>query len=121
MSRSPTPQVACPSSFASSGSRSWCYGNWLFSAGASSFSRLHLWVWSATEVRKARIWIQFVHLQRIFPDCAALSVYCCCCLANISIPGIGVAVPEFRPFFYINVADIGALENELSYVACKLL
>lgn len=56
-----------------------------------------------------------------FSDCAALSVYCCCCLANISIPGIGVAVPEFRPFFYINVADIGALENELSYVACKLL
>lgn len=48
-----------------------------------------------------------------------LSVYCCCCLANISIPGIGVAVPEFRPFFYVNVADISALENELSYVACK--
>ncbi|XP_043964662.1 DENN domain-containing protein 11-like [Gambusia affinis] len=45
-------------------------------------------------------------------------VYCCCCLANISIPGVGVAVPEFRPFFYVNVADIGALENELSYVAC---
>lgn len=47
------------------------------------------------------------------------SVYCCCCLANISIPGIGVAVPEFRPFFYVNVADISALENELSYVACE--
>ncbi|XP_057709698.1 DENN domain-containing protein 11-like [Corythoichthys intestinalis] len=45
-------------------------------------------------------------------------VYCCCCLANISIPGVGAAVPEFRPFFYVNVADIGALENELSYVAC---
>uniref|UniRef100_A0A3Q3E2Y9 DENN domain-containing protein 11 n=1 Tax=Labrus bergylta TaxID=56723 RepID=A0A3Q3E2Y9_9LABR len=45
-------------------------------------------------------------------------VYCCCCLANISIPGIGVAVPEFRPFFYVNVADISALEKELSYVAC---
>ncbi|XP_029318095.1 protein LCHN-like [Cottoperca gobio] len=45
-------------------------------------------------------------------------VYCCCCLANISIPGIGVTVPEFRPFFYVNVADISALENELSYVAC---
>ncbi|KAG8005725.1 Protein LCHN, partial [Nibea albiflora] len=28
------------------------------------------------------------------------------------------AVPEFRPFFYVNVADISALENELSYVAC---
>lgn len=46
-------------------------------------------------------------------------MYCCCCLANISIPGIGVAVPEFRPFFYVNVADISALENELSYVACE--
>lgn len=48
-------------------------------------------------------------------------MYCCCCLANISIPGIGVAVPEFRPFFYVNVADISALENELSYVACEPL
>lgn len=28
-------------------------------------------------------------------------------------------MPEFRPFFYVNVADINALENELSYVACK--
>ncbi|KAF0029547.1 hypothetical protein F2P81_018652 [Scophthalmus maximus] len=46
-------------------------------------------------------------------------VYCCCCLANISIPGVSAAVPEFRPFFYVNVADISALENELSYVACE--
>lgn len=45
-------------------------------------------------------------------------VYCCCCLANVSIPGIGVSVPELRPFFYVNVADISALETELSYVAC---
>ncbi|XP_057204428.1 DENN domain-containing protein 11 isoform X2 [Triplophysa rosa] len=45
-------------------------------------------------------------------------VYCCCCLANVSIPGMGVSVPELRPFFYINVADITALETELSYVAC---
>ncbi|KAG5845862.1 DENN domain-containing protein 11 [Anguilla rostrata] len=45
-------------------------------------------------------------------------VYCCCCLANVSLPGVGVAVPEFRPFFYINVADITTLETELSYVAC---
>ncbi|XP_066540457.1 DENN domain-containing protein 11 isoform X2 [Hoplias malabaricus] len=45
-------------------------------------------------------------------------VYCCCCLANVSIPGIGASVPELRPFFYINVADISALETELSYVAC---
>lgn len=48
-----------------------------------------------------------------------LLVYCCCCLANVSIPGMGLTVPEFRPFFYINVADITALESELSYVACK--
>lgn len=54
------------------------------------------------------------------PFSSFLPVYCCCCLANISIPGIGVVVPEFRPFFYVNVADISALENELSYVACKL-
>lgn len=45
-------------------------------------------------------------------------VYCLCCLANVSLPGIGVSVPELRPFFYINIADITALETELSYVAC---
>ncbi|XP_037109184.1 DENN domain-containing protein 11 [Syngnathus acus] len=45
-------------------------------------------------------------------------VYCCCSLANVSLPGIGVSVPELRPFFYINVADIPALETEMSYVAC---
>ncbi|MGH0119909.1 UNVERIFIED_CONTAM: hypothetical protein FKN15_059837 [Acipenser sinensis] len=45
-------------------------------------------------------------------------VYGCCSLANVSLPGIGVSVPEFRPFFYINVADIEVLENEVSYVAC---
>lgn len=45
-------------------------------------------------------------------------VYCLCCLANISIPGIGVSVPELRPFFYVNIADIPSLETELSYVAC---
>lgn len=45
-------------------------------------------------------------------------VYCCCCLANVSLPGVGGAVPEFRPFFYINVADITTLATELSYVAC---
>ncbi|KAA8590451.1 DENN domain-containing protein 11 [Etheostoma spectabile] len=45
-------------------------------------------------------------------------VYCCCCLANVSLPGIGVSVPELRPFFYINVADITALETEMSFVAC---
>uniref|UniRef100_A0A673XM74 DENN domain-containing protein 11 n=1 Tax=Salmo trutta TaxID=8032 RepID=A0A673XM74_SALTR len=45
-------------------------------------------------------------------------VYCCCCLSNVSIPGIGVSVPEFRPFFYVNVADIAALATEMSYVAC---
>uniref|UniRef100_A0A4W5RFS2 DENN domain-containing protein 11 n=1 Tax=Hucho hucho TaxID=62062 RepID=A0A4W5RFS2_9TELE len=45
-------------------------------------------------------------------------VYCCCCLSNVSIPGIGVSVPELRPFFYVNVADIAALATEMSYVAC---
>lgn len=50
-----------------------------------------------------------------------LSVYCCCCLANVSLPGIGVSVPELRPFFYINVADIAALQTEMSYVACEFV
>ncbi|XP_064417151.1 DENN domain-containing protein 11 [Latimeria chalumnae] len=45
-------------------------------------------------------------------------VYCCCCLANVSLPGLGGSVPDSKPFFYINVADIETLETELSYVAC---
>ncbi|XP_036719669.1 DENN domain-containing protein 11 isoform X2 [Balaenoptera musculus] len=45
-------------------------------------------------------------------------VYCCCCLANVSLPGIGGTVPESKPFFYVNVADIQSLEVEVSYVAC---
>ncbi|XP_067855741.1 DENN domain-containing protein 11 [Heptranchias perlo] len=44
-------------------------------------------------------------------------VYCCCCLANVSLPGIG-GVPESKPYFYISVADIETLETEVSYVAC---
>lgn len=47
------------------------------------------------------------------------TVYCCCCLANISLPGIGGTVPESKPFFYVNVADIESLEVEVSYVACE--
>lgn len=46
-------------------------------------------------------------------------MYCCCCLANISLPGIGGTVPEPKPFFYVNVADIESLEVEVSYVACE--
>lgn len=45
-------------------------------------------------------------------------VYCCCCLANVSLPGIGGTVPESKPFFYVNVADIETLDTEVSYVAC---
>ncbi|XP_029472008.1 protein LCHN isoform X2 [Rhinatrema bivittatum] len=45
-------------------------------------------------------------------------VYCCCCLANIPLPGIGGSVPESKPFFYVNVADIETLDTEISYVAC---
>lgn len=44
-------------------------------------------------------------------------VYCCCCLANVSLPGIG-GVPESKPYFYISVADIETLETEMSFVAC---
>lgn len=47
------------------------------------------------------------------------TVYCCCCLANVSLPGIGSTVPESKPFFYVNVADIESLEVEVSYVACE--
>lgn len=47
------------------------------------------------------------------------SVYCCCCLANVSLPGIGGTIPESKPFFYVNVADIESLEVEVSYVACE--
>ncbi|MEE6477758.1 hypothetical protein FKM82_011622 [Ascaphus truei] len=45
-------------------------------------------------------------------------VYCCCCLANVTLPGIGMTAPECKPFFYVNVADIGTLDSEISYVAC---
>lgn len=48
-----------------------------------------------------------------------LPVYCCCCLANVSLPGIGGTIPESKPFFYVNVADIESLEVEVSYVACE--
>lgn len=47
------------------------------------------------------------------------AVYCCCCLANVSLPGLGGSIPESKPFFYVNVADIEMLETEVSYVACK--
>lgn len=50
--------------------------------------------------------------------CPPLTVYCCCCLANVSLPGIGGTIPESKPFFYVNVADIESLEVEVSYVAC---
>lgn len=61
--------------------------------------------------------LSFIHL--LCSSSSVPSVYCCCCLANVSLPGIGVSVPELRPFFYINVADITALETEMSYVACE--
>ncbi|KAH9515644.1 DENN domain-containing protein 11 [Bulinus truncatus] len=43
-------------------------------------------------------------------------VYCACCLANHSIPNLNSI--ELKPHFYVNVADIEALENEVAYVAC---
>ncbi|EPQ13193.1 Protein LCHN [Myotis brandtii] len=56
------------------------------------------------------------HLLGIRTTC--YSVYCCCCLANVSLPGLGGTIPESKPFFYVNVADIESLEVEVSYVAC---
>ncbi|CAF98864.1 unnamed protein product, partial [Tetraodon nigroviridis] len=66
-----------------------------------------------THAHRTHVYSSFSHTCVLF-----LSVYCCCCLANVSLPGIGVSVPELRPFFYINVADIAALQTETSYVAC---
>jgi hypothetical protein len=37
----------------------------------------------------------------------------------VSLPGIGGTIPESKPFFYVNVADIESLEVEVSYVACE--
>ncbi|XP_019484838.1 PREDICTED: LOW QUALITY PROTEIN: protein LCHN-like [Hipposideros armiger] len=45
-------------------------------------------------------------------------VHCCCCPASVSLPSIGGAIPESKPFFYVHVADIESLEVEVSYVAC---
>ena len=59
-------------------------------------------------------------ILKVSQDVLLLSaVYCCCCLANVSLPGLGGTVPESKPFFYVNVADIEMLETEVSYVACK--
>ncbi|XP_030626181.1 protein LCHN-like [Chanos chanos] len=49
---------------------------------------------------------------------ACYRVYCCCILASVSTPGAGTGVPQFRPYFYVSVADIGTLDTELSFVAC---
>lgn len=73
------------------------------------------WAASAFAARFLTSWCMSAgNFQRLLP-----LVYCCCCLANVSIPGIGVSVPELRPFFYVNIADISALETEMSYVACE--
>ncbi|KAK3578963.1 hypothetical protein CHS0354_034753 [Potamilus streckersoni] len=42
-------------------------------------------------------------------------VYCACCLALHSVPGLG---EEIKPHFYVNVADIETLETEVAYIAC---
>ncbi|XP_071091811.1 DENN domain-containing protein 11-like [Haliotis cracherodii] len=43
-------------------------------------------------------------------------VYCACCLGNHNIQGL--TRHDIRPHFYVNVADIEALENEMTYIAC---
>ena len=45
-------------------------------------------------------------------------VYCACCLGSHNVQGLGDH--ELRPHFYINVADIETLENEISFIACEL-
>ncbi|KAK3085670.1 hypothetical protein FSP39_006920 [Pinctada imbricata] len=42
-------------------------------------------------------------------------VYCACCLGNHDMGRLG---HEEKPHFYVNVADIEALESEVSYIAC---
>ena len=46
-----------------------------------------------------------------------ISVYCACCLGNHDMRGL--VNQEVTPHFYINIADIEALETEVAYIACK--
>lgn len=68
-----------------------------------------------------KCWAGFlpISMERFNNAPCSVLVYCCCCLANVSLPGIGSSVPELRPFFYINVADINVLATEVSYIACE--
>ncbi|XP_050398253.1 DENN domain-containing protein 11 [Patella vulgata] len=43
-------------------------------------------------------------------------VYCACCLGHHNVTSLMSENPQ--PHFYVNVADIEALENEVSYIAC---
>ncbi|XP_076449359.1 DENN domain-containing protein 11-like [Babylonia areolata] len=43
-------------------------------------------------------------------------VYCACCLGSHNVHDLGNR--DLRPYFYINVADIETLEDEISYIAC---
>nr|XP_002127536.1 protein LCHN-like [Ciona intestinalis] len=43
-------------------------------------------------------------------------VYCACCLGKVAVNGFEHKTP--KPYFYINVADIEDVENELNYIAC---
>lgn len=43
-------------------------------------------------------------------------VYCACCLGNHDMRGL--VNQEVTPHFYINIADIEALETEVAYIAC---
>lgn len=61
------------------------------------------------------IWIRSYFIVLLF--IGNVAVYCACCLASHRVQGLGTR--ELRPHFYVSVADIEALENEISYVACK--
>ena len=49
-----------------------------------------------------------------------VSVYCACCLANHSVEN-RLTDRKISPHFYVNVADIEALETEMAYIACKFI
>ena len=65
--------------------------------------------------------VMFLGLDNVSPLFVwlfCILVYCACCLGSHNVQGLGDH--ELRPHFYINVADIETLENEMSFIACEL-
>ncbi|XP_014680776.1 PREDICTED: protein LCHN-like [Priapulus caudatus] len=45
-------------------------------------------------------------------------VYCAMCLVEHGIAGLSESLVPIQPLFYVNVADIESIEEEISYIAC---